>query len=374
MKEKLKVRFTVHFNKAINIPKGAGSVLIEWRRGSRRRSGKIKIVDVNPNTHEAIWNEDLVIETKVEASGEVDKNQTLEARNFQEKRISIYVKEGKKTGLLKKHKVIGKTEFNLSEYIRGDPNPVPLSRILTSKTSRPAGKEPALTFTIKSEVLKLGRIALSPVKDPAAAKNTITLNGVKYEGRPEENHTETTLETDSESEKDVDEFEEDLIDDSHENRRATIGPVQLRSDDSKNAISPLVAKSEENKRATISSMSSLTEKSTPPKEEKKPQSPETNKAHQRKASNPSVSFATTTTVSQPAPKSTTTTTVVSTSSTQPPSKPTPAKSVYSYNYPIFTPAPIVKYKSFADRPLSHKVLATIVALCAVLILRVTLFF
>lgn len=379
MKEKLKVRFTLHFNKAVNIPKGANSVLIEWRRGSRRRSGKIKIVDVNPNTHEAIWNDDLVIETKVETSGEVDKNQTLEARNFQEKRITIYVKEGKKSGLLKKHKVIGKTEFNLSEYIRGDPNPVVLNRVLSSKTSRPAGKEPALTFTIKSEVLKLGRIALSPVKDAAAAsKNTIVLNGVKYEGRPEESHTETTLETDSESEKDVDEFEEDVFDESNENRRATIGPVQLRppNTEDRSGISPLVAKAdkEENKRATISTTSPIVDK---PAIEKKAQSPETGKAHQRKTSNPSVSFASVSTPITQTPRASNATTTSTTSSTstttttsQSIAKP---KSVYTYNYSIYTAPPLVKYKSFAERPLAHKILATIVALCAILILRVTVF-
>ena len=66
-------------------------MFVEWRRGSRRRTGRTKIVDVINN--EASWNEDIVIETKIETSGELDRNQTLEARNFQEKRISISVKE-----------------------------------------------------------------------------------------------------------------------------------------------------------------------------------------------------------------------------------------------------------------------------------------
>lgn len=329
LREKLKVRFTFHIVKAVNIPKGAKSVFLEWRRGSRRRTGKTRTIEVNGN--EALWNEDFVVETKIETSGELDRNQTLEARNFQEKKVSLSVKEGKKSGLLKSYRSIGKAYLNLSEYIRGDNTPVPVTKVLSTKAARGAGKEPTITFSIKSELLKLGRVALTPVRDPAVAaatpRSTINLGGTNYLVRPEEAHTETTLDSDSDSQGGEDFQEED--EDSFNSSRSIISekPTVAAAAGSNPAAAPQLYH-----RTTANNLPTKT------------------------------ATAPTTTMTQ-------NNTVISTSATTPSD---PPATTSKYQFPVYTPPPAKSYSNFAERPLLHKILAVLVFICAFLFLRVTI--
>jgi len=150
---KVKIKFTIHIKKVTNISLPEGTlVFVHWRRGSSSagRTGDTEVKSV-PASKEISWDYEFNFTSKLEYEKEVEKF-------HDSKKLTLTLKEGRKSGLFKTHKTFGKTYLRLSEYAQRDGSAeIPIKFTMKDKRS-----DTSIFVSIKADWIKVGRNAWPP--------------------------------------------------------------------------------------------------------------------------------------------------------------------------------------------------------------------